>query len=281
MAFDIIPEADPRFKFIDTRLDALHGALNNPALEIALGDDRTHRLRELADMLVVPNLEDGVLTIPEEYKEASMLGTMIPFFALNTDEVISYYDPNLVTMHREQVSQAARSLAGFGLDKKSILDTLNDANKYIFEKGFVYPLNIPDHMAAMTHHRRSIQRIGRFRKVGISGRPLVLLDAQKLSRIEPDGSAEIHELVHVDQTLREPVTRKYDERISGQELEAYHTQHLANIALNLTRYKTIEPIYDLVEAHRTRGNDPFKITRAMMKAIRQGTKAGIIRGVQE
>ena len=270
MSFDMMPDFDGRFKIIDTQLDSLHAALENPTFEAQIGLQRIERLRAIADMLVVPNFDGTTISIPEEHKDQESLNSLLPVIAVGSHEFIKDFDPYLATQHFIQRGMTAKKLASFGISTDMQALIIERANDDLLEIAQNNGLWIDPEGVAGARTFQSAQRVSPLRpKMNILGRPTILFNTDKQEGGKVNDNAGLHELVHIDQHLRSPVLSQFNpDRDFSHELEAYHTQHVANMALGMYS-KSAEQVYDLVESQKSDEGSPFRVTAALKKEFRR------------
>ena len=268
MVLGYTPDSDIRYKVVDERLDVLRATLESDVVERELGTARLTRLRALADMLIVPTYENETLGIPETHQNTYDLRTLIPVFPISSGETISNYDTRLTSQHMEQILRTRERLAILGIQQCEQEEILSDTDASLRAVDPDNSFTIGSNRIAVTVAHQVAYSAGQTQQeITVSGRPMILLNTDDSSRDLRDDNPLLHELIHVDQVLREPAIISQDVHfLLRQELEAYHTQHIVNRALGLSSIVAMR-IHDLVEYYATKGVPRFTVTSQLQQEV--------------
>lgn len=260
---------DERLARTSQKIDAIRDALETNAVQEALGSDKSSELRALSQRLFIPDFDGKTISI-DSYPEEK-----IPVIGVVENEPVWDYDPILVMPTDEQVENMDFYLAASGLNQRRRQEVIGGVKSSIYHNAYKKPpYNIPTlpgsqiRFGYVSSHT-SVERINPTRPaLRFKGRPLVTLNLS--ARLSPadDAPGGIHELIHVHQTLTNPVHHMHYDELdqSHRELEAHSMQHLVTKALGQSD-PFAEAIYDVMQSEDPEIRDTYQPTPSVLKKL--------------
>jgi len=285
-----------RHAFIDRGMEAFLDELHHPETKRALGELATG-LTATAHTAFVANIEDGAITVPDEYAKHS---DALAVVALRPGE-------RLQTSHAFEIQTETQRHKTVNTFKKwgSLLPPESTYNRVfgVEDDGHRSTFGLNGTDPAMTGIAVTVLSERRITELFLDGppsgvafmkkRPLLILAMPKGKRA-PEIDTIGHELTHVKQALQAPVTIITSQKASEMnqlriELEAYHIGSIF-YSLRLLNKKTRElsPVNSsdpgalqmyieiLRKEYDTDPNDPYKPSVLLMNAFKEKNLTHII-----
>lgn len=263
--------------FAQSHIEACRESLTNPKVVNALGE-RAVQLVALLDELQLTDYIDGEYTIDTE----DLPLDYIPLLISENEEKMGYDEAIFGSMHPRQV----QLLQGYLIAEDLGDYTESALSKYVGKIQIDAAQRIRNHEILKTFpndcaacvdqgvgrlHLSSNERHGPT-NLHVSTRPFVVINVET----EPSsGEILIHELVHVQQVLRDAIVpdKVTKDDYTSLEMEAYHVEAMACVALGLkTRsnwnYKHARRVEAMRKATRGELEDPFVVTDELRRILK-------------
>jgi hypothetical protein len=274
-------------EFLDDTIAEVVETLQNTEVKKALGVYAA-KLYAIAEGLYIPNIRDGVISIPVEYRDTDR----IPIFAPLVEQKLKI-DKSCIPMGPAQQKNLLNIATNDGVSCLPNID-LNTLNNGLLAE-FIHRADdsLPETRLGMivmgsldvdSATAEPLRAKGFPEGFIVYGKPIVLLairnDLSQFTR----NSVLIHELEHVNQFETLPIISKskYEDERFRLEVEALHVQVRYDSSLDLGHNADKRsPLINLeVEALRilyAKDDDPFGPNPEFLEALR---KAGLLRAIQ-
>lgn len=224
-----------RHTFIDETVSITREMLAESAVQDALGESAAS-FNEILDQLYVPNITNYQLEVPEAYRH----NQSIAITAVRHNEIL-VAKGIINELHKRQEDQFTAFIDTYngneGLTIAEKADAISHINRGL--RQYEGAVTVPKKIAAQVmeadlpltfyskHKKRQTKKV-------VSGRPFIVLGMSGADTLPQRGLTSIHEIRHIDQTLRSTVLNKsrFDPDLAlSSELEAYQTQAFVMRAL--------------------------------------------------
>lgn len=280
----INPELSERHAYLDSIVaETVQNLANNDGVQRTMGEATRQRLLSDAEGLFVPNFRDGVLSIPDEYRDH---GT--PIVALRRDETVVLGEGfGMMTPNQEETLRGTleewkeKSAGALAVTGSQVADALRSG-----EGRQVLP-RVGQGMNARVGNIAVGMVIGRAETASqlVAARPVLVFYPDRDQAFTPQPSSTtkaVHELVHVGQSNKQPVLDAAPDvlrrSVVSSELQAYQGE----VAYTGGLVTSSDPQYSgnmtiaspaafrvaqLRKEHAADGASPFEANDAIVEAL--------------
>ncbi len=272
-------------KNFDVLINSVNSVLTAP--EVRDSDLPVDYYQWMTEHCFLPNVRNGQMIVPKKYRADP---NAIPLVVLENEDV--NVTGEVLGFTAKQTETAYLDLRSFGLSKNETNDAISYLSRVLTDSRVThvpidFKLDNLNNVMMQIDAEKFISApdwVGKDNVIIINGRPMIFASTAR-KRTQPnyiDGLDMIHELVHVSQTLEQPLRlrryvsvfgRDYLSEYQEREIEAYHVEY--SISQLLVRAcvvdeRDLDPkIYNL-EAIRREENSytrPFRLTESLKQAL--------------
>lgn len=279
-------EASKRFRLFEYNQEAASELLAAP--EVQASDLPIPRYGEILDNLYLPNIKHGEVVIPRRYRNQE---AAIPFIALGR-EAVRLAGP-ILSFSGRQADEVYKSFRACDMDQAMSREKLADLSGILSDPD-QSELVIDYDQYELDEYRRvarnaliignegfgALSNDQKIEFITFSGRPAIVYGLN-MPKLPSDGLTLLHEVVHVDQHLREPIKmyprsafnpKTISRNSLENELEAFHIEHEIGRLLIEGGYlpDVIDPNLENLEAIRRQQNAftrPYRLTEPILSCL--------------